>query len=500
MDMDMPGTIAFFQGGSSYWGQNLTDAVNNGSVPVSRVDDAAHRIMTPYFFLGQDQDYPLIDPAGGEISLLGIKPYLDTFQYGEANVDVRSDHADLIRKLGAAATILLKNTNNALPLGKPQSIAIFGNDAADPENGLYSISLTENGDFENGHLAVGGGSGTGRLSYLSTPLDALKARTKQDGTLLQWILNNTLLTGPDPFSQLNPRPEACIVTLKTFATEVYDKSTLLPDWNGTEVVEAVAAWCNNTIVVTHTSGPIVMPWADHTNVTAILAAHFPGEQSGNSLVDVLYGDVNPSAKLPYTVAYNESDYAFSRVVNSPELKLTEDPNAWQADFEEGLLIDYRHFDYYNLSVQYEFGFGLSYTNFSMSDINIERRASQNLTARPADVEIKPGGNPTLYDIVYEVTVCIKNTGSVNGAAIPQLYLSQPVDASFGRTPVQVLRGFDKVSLDVGQAKNVTFPLMRRDVSFWDAVQQQWVIPSGQFQARAEFSSRDIRVTSGFSIL
>ncbi|KAJ6201940.1 beta-glucosidase [Bipolaris maydis] len=480
MDMDMPGTIAFFHGGSSYWGQNLTDAVNNGSVPESRMDEAAHRIMTPYFLLGQDQNYPLIDPAGGEISLLGIKPYLDTFQYGEANVDVRSDHADVIRKLGAAGTILLKNTNNALPLGKPKSITVFGNDAADPKNGLYSISLTNSGDFENGHLAVGGGSGTGRLSYLSIPLDALKARTIQNGTLLQWILNNTLLTMPDPFSQLNSCPEACIVTLKTFATEAYDKSNLLPDWNGTEVVEAVAGWCNNTIVVTHTSGPIVMPWGDHPNVTAILAAHFPGEQSGNSLVDVLYGDVNPSGKLPYTVAYEESDYAFARVISSPELKLTEDLNAWQADFEEGLLIDYSHFDYYNLS--------------------IERRAPQNLAARPAEVKIKPGGNPTLYDIVYEVTVCVKNTGSVNGAAVPQLYLSQPVDAFFGRTPVQVLRGFDKVSIDAGQTKNITFPLMRRDVSFWDVVQQQWIIPSGQFQARAGFSSRDIRVASTFSIL
>jgi beta-glucosidase len=500
MDLDMPGTIAFFQPESSYWGQNLTKAVDNGTVLQSRIDDAAYRIMTPYFFLGQDQDYPLIDPTSGDVSLLSVKPYLETYRYGEANADVRSNHAELIRKLGAAGTILLKNTDSALPLNKPKSIAIFGNDAADLENGLYSVSLTNNGDFEYGHLAVGGGSGTGRLSYLSTPLDALKSRTEQDGTFLQWILNNTLLTEPDGLSQIYPQPHACIVTLKTFATEVYDRSTLLPDWNGTEVVQAVAAWCKNTIVVTHTSGPIVMPWADHPNVTAILAAHFPGEQSGNSLVDVLYGDVNPSAKLPYTIAYNESDYAFSRVLNSPELALTEDPNAWQINFEEGLLIDYRHFDYYNLSVQYEFGFGLSYTNFSMFDVHVERIAPQNLTARPANVEIKPGGNPTLYDIIYEVTVKVKNTGSVAGEAVPQLYLSQPVDPSFGRTPIQVLRGFDKVSLGVGQTRTVAFPLMRRDVSFWDVLQQHWIIPAGRFEVRAGFSSRDIHVTSSFSIL
>jgi len=222
----MPGTIAFFQAGTSFWGQNLTNAVNNGTVPESRIDDAAHRIMTPYFFLGQDQDYPLIDPTSGPINILGIQPYLDTFQYGEANVDVRSNHADLIRKLGSAGTVLLKNSNNALPLNKPKNIAVFGNDAADPENGLYSLSLTSNGDFEYGHLAVGGGSGTGRLTYLSTPLDALKARTKQDGTLLQWNLNNTLLTDPTPgaaFGAIYPHPDTCIVTIKTWATEGYDR-------------------------------------------------------------------------------------------------------------------------------------------------------------------------------------------------------------------------------------------------------------------------------------
>jgi beta-glucosidase len=275
---------------------------------------------------------------------------------------------------------------------------------------------------------------------------------------------------------------------------------LLPDYNGTQVVENIAAWCNNTIVVTHTSGPIVMPWADHPNVTAILVAHFPGQESGNSLVDVLYGEYNPSGRLPYTIAYNESDYAFARITNSTELRFTEDPNAWQADFTEGLLIDYRHYDYYNLSVQYEFGYGLSYTNFSMSDVKVQRLAPQNLTARPSNAGTMPGGNPALYDTLYEITVKVTNIGSIAGDIVPQLYLSQPVNHSFGPTPVQVLRGFNKVFLGAGQSRTVTFPLMRRDLSFWDAIQQQWIIPSGRFGVRAGFSSRDIQVTSGFSAL
>ncbi|KAK9241507.1 glycoside hydrolase family 3 C-terminal domain-containing protein [Lipomyces tetrasporus] len=97
--------------------------------------------------------------------------------------------------------------------------------------------------------------------------------------------------------------------------------------------------------ITHTGGPNIMPWAKHPNVTAIVAAHFPGQESGNSLLDILYGDVNPSGKLPYTIAYEERDYAFAGITNSTELQETDDPNAWQSDFEEGLLIDHRHFDY-----------------------------------------------------------------------------------------------------------------------------------------------------------
>ncbi|MXI72557.1 hypothetical protein GR255_26525, partial [Mycobacterium tuberculosis] len=90
------------------------------------------------------------------------------------------------------------------------------------------------------------------------------------------------------------QPDVCLVFLKTWAEEAADREHLSVDWNGDDVVESVAKSCNNTIVVTHSSGINTLPWADHPNVTAILAAHFPGQESGNSLVDLLYGDVNPS--------------------------------------------------------------------------------------------------------------------------------------------------------------------------------------------------------------
>jgi beta-glucosidase len=176
---------------------------------------------------------------------------------------------------------------------------------------------------EYGTLAVGGGSGTGRMSYLVDPLTAIKARAAQDGTLVQWILNNTLLSTPRGLAGLQPSPpDVCLVFLKTWAQEGIDRSTLLADWNSTAVVESVASVCNNTVVITHSGGLNVLPWANNPNVTAILAAHLPGTETGNAIVDILYGDVNPSGKLPYTIGKTQEDYAFADITNSTALATT----------------------------------------------------------------------------------------------------------------------------------------------------------------------------------
>lgn len=97
--------------------------------------------------------------------------------------------------------------------------------------------------------------------------------------------------------------------------------SLEADWNGTAVVNNVASYCNNTIVITRSAGSNVLPWTNNPHVTAILAAHLPGQETGNSLVDILYGAINPSGKLPYTIALNASDYNFAPVINSTELQL-----------------------------------------------------------------------------------------------------------------------------------------------------------------------------------
>lgn len=494
LDMNMPGPLGYYGmawGSGSFYGGNVTAAVNNGTVDQARVDDMIVRIMTPYYYFGQDSGFPGVDPAGGQLNTFSPPSTWETTfnMTGTFNVDVRGNHSDLIRAHGAAGTVLLKNTNATLPLKAPKNIAIFGNDASAPTQGMYT-----NGASFYGNQYVGGGSGTGRATFVSTPLDAINARAAQDGALVQFFLNNTaVLATTLPSLWIPGEPDVCLVFVKTYAEEGADRTTLELDWAGSDLVEAVAAGCHNTVVVSHSSGINVLPFADHPNVTAILAAHYPGEQSGAALADVLWGDVNPSGHLPYTIAREAADY------NAPPVTAVQTDGAddWQAWFDEALEIDYRYFDAHNLSVRYEFGFGLSYTTFELADATAEILGSADgstLTALPAAQDVQPGGNPALWEAVYNVSATVSNTGAVAGAAVPQLYVTFPSESTSGTPPYQ-LRGFDKVALAAGEARTVSFALMRRDISYWDVVAQEWVIPAGEFTFSVGFSSRDLRVAA-----
>ncbi|KAI9688351.1 MAG: hypothetical protein M1822_001300 [Bathelium mastoideum] len=496
LDMDMPGGIAFTISNPSFFGGNVTSAVQNGSVAESRVDDMIHRIMTPYFYHHQDMGYPSVDPSEAGLNFV-TSGYLFNFTtLPPANRDVRDNHAGLIRELGAAGAVLLKNENGALPLKDLKNVGVFGSDAGDVSSGLYYQE-----DFEDGTLPVGGGSGTGRLSYVVPPLNAIKQKVGYTKNLVQYNLNNTNIASGGLSSVYPQPPEVCLVFLKTWAQEGLDRNSLENDDNSTAVVNAVASVCNNTIVVYHSSGINVLPWADNPNVTAILAAHYPGQETGNSLVNILWGDYNPSGKLPYTIAYNESDYDFAPITNSSALLNTTDPDAWQSDFTERLLIDYKHFDYYNQSVRYEFGFGLSYTTFSIGNLSITSASSAG-SSTPASLPsplanasaTPPGGNPALWDTLYTATTSVTNTGSVAGATVPQLYVSLPPATAGTGTPVRQLRGFSKVALKPGESAQVQFPLMRRDLSFWDVEAQDWRVPAGGIGVEVGFSSRDLRAS------
>ncbi|KAL2843378.1 glycosyl hydrolase family 3 N terminal domain-containing protein [Aspergillus pseudoustus] len=460
--------------------------------------------LSPYFANvtdWQDADtYPSIDPSFNEWKSKSsvstwfppVPPGLELqWKMGApAYRDVRKDHGKFVRTLGAAGSVLLKDTG-VLPLKKVSNIFVAGNDAADLSRGQVGTDVSDSQGPEFGANAQPGGSGTGRFSTFVSPLEAIKAR--MGSGLTQYILDNKVIAGQN-IDSVFPAPEVCLVFVKSYQTEAADRLSLSFDWNGTAVINTVADACNNTIVITHSGGANLMEWADHPNITAIIAAHLPGQEIGKSIVDILWGDINPSGRLPYTIAYRESDY------NAPIVNLTNvtDKNAWQANFAEHLLTDYRHFDVRNITPRYEFGFGLSYTNFSLGPVFVSKTHREERSAFANSAPTSPGGNPGLYEQLATVRAAVYNTGKVGGAAVPQLYLSFPPNSPEG-TPLRVLRGFDKTrELAPGKCEDVRFILTRKDMSYWDVIASDWHLPNGSFTVNLGFSSRDLVASNKIS--
>jgi beta-glucosidase len=490
LDMEQPGIAGAL--GRAYWGSTLEAAVNTGNVTKERIDDMVRHVLTPYYLLNQDDGkFPSIDPSAASVmnaAQVGF-PSGPTMPQIPGR-DVRGNHARLIRKMGAAGTVLLKNSGGFLPLRKTANIGVFGNDAGPPTDGLANLDYSPPPGFEFGTLTIGGGAGAARYSNLVVPLEAIHSRNPS--AQVQYITSHRIILAND-FRTIYPVPEVCLVFLKTFAAESWDRSSFENDWNSTQVVENVATLCpKRTVVITHSAGANTMPWASNPNVVAILAAHFPGEETGNAIVDILWGDVEPSGRLPYTIPKTPADYDIP-VVSGGNL---------QANFTEGQLIDYRHFDSNNIEPLFEFGFGLGYTTFEIeNNIDIKNIGSEKITATPAaSTTVPPGGNDKLWTELVRAEITVKNSGKREGAAVPQLYLSFPKDTVPKDTPVKVLRGFDKVTLKPGERKKVTFTLKRRDLSYWNVSAQEWRIPAGKFTVSVGLSSRNLRVQKQIEIV
>jgi beta-glucosidase len=288
-------------------------------------------------------------------------------------------------------------------------------------------------------------------------------------------------------------PEVCLVFLNAFASDTWDRTSYELDHNSTLAVENVARNCPNTIVVAHSAGINTYPWANNPNFIAILVAGLPGQEPGNAIVDVLWGDINPCGRLPFTIPATESDYNIP-IINLSAEEVTS-PGAWQTDFSEGQFIDYRHFDQQNIEPLFEFGFGLGYTTFELQSSVEVSEMEPNVTARPdAEAEILPGGNADLWKPLLSLNSSVTNAGEVVGATVAQLYMSFPNSTVPEGTPVKVLRGFVKSTLQPGESSLVSFELLRRDLSSGDVVSQEWVIPTRAFTFHVGFSSRDIKAT------
>lgn len=309
-------------------------------------------------------------------------------------------------------------------------------------------------------------------------------RAYEDDTSLYWDFENG-----DSAPSVTTVSDACLVFINAFSTESFDRLGTHDDYSDS-LVKSVASQCSNTIVVIHSAGVrLVDQFADHPNVTAIIYGHLPGQDSGRAIVSLLYGDENFSGKLPYTVAKNESDYGGVYNHSEPEGIYSFYP---QSNFTEGVYIDYRAFDAQNITPRYEFGFGLSYTTFSFSNLQINKSPTGNFGLYPLGI-VQQGGAADLWDNIALVTVDITNTGSVKGAEVAQLYVGIPGG------PVRQLRGFDKQVLEAGQSYTATFPLARRDLSTWDVVAQQWLLQKGAYQIYVGNSSRSLPLSGTLTL-
>ena len=563
LDMTMPGDT-IFNTGRSYWGANLTIAVLNGSVPEWRLDDMATRIIAGWYYVGRDHSAVPINFDSWTLDTFGNEHFYAGTGYGLINkhVDVRDEHATLIRQIGAASTVLLKNTNNTLPLtGREKFTAVFGSDAGDNIDGPNGCS---DRGCDNGTLGMAWGSGSANFPYIVTPETAIQMEILQNGGVFQSITND--YAGAQILA-LAKQATTAIVFVNSDSGEGFinvdgnegDRNNMTFWKGGDTVAQNVSANCNNTILVIHSTGPVrLVDYADNPNITAILWAGVPGQESGNSIADVLYGRVNPGAKLPFTMAKERPDFGTDILyqINNEE--------APQVDFTEGVFIDYRSLDYRNITPSYEFGYGLSYTTFSYSNLQITATAgvnnpytpttgstspapsyngttsndsssytfptnftqestyiypylnssdlataanttgygdtsfippnAQNGSAQPLLPASGSGGNPELYDVLYQVRADITNTGKIAGEEVVQLYVSLggPYD------PKIVLRGFERLSIQPGQTTTFEADLTRRDLSNWDTVSQNWVVEKGEKTVYVGRSSRKLDLSGTLS--
>ncbi|KAJ3761700.1 glycoside hydrolase family 3 protein [Lentinula raphanica] len=475
LDVEMPD--------SSFFGNTLATFVNDGSVPLSRVRDMAERVIASWYFLHQDEDYPAVNfnanNPGDEAT--------------NEHVNVEDDHSSVVLDIGRASIVLLKNVRNALPLNKPKSILLAGSDA-----GLGAIGPNEfpNGGGDDGILAIGGGSGAANLTYLISPLEAIQIRARQDRTTVSWILNDFNLPRA---GNMAIGTSAALVFVNADSSEGSDRTNLTTHNDAEQLILSVAAQNNNTIVVTHSVGPLIIDsWIDHPNITGVLWAGVSAAETGNAITDVLYGAFNPSGRLPYTIARNAADYPAS-VSTSLEIPYSEGRVAL-------LQIDYRAFDaaiQRNITPRYEFGFGLSYTEFKYSGLEIvalndSDNAQGDLIRNWEAGNPSPGGfgsSTALWQVLhrpaFQVTFGIQNTGDVSGGEIPQIYIQMPPSSG---EPPSILKGFSDVFLQPGETKTVTIMLSRHSLSIWDVVAQGWRRPQGTLTVVVGASSRDFRLS------
>lgn len=258
--------------------------------------------------------------------------------------------------------------------------------------------------------------------------------------------------------------DVAVVVAADDGGEENDRTGLALPYRQDELIEAVARANPRTVVVLTTGGPVTMPWLK--KVPAVLEAWKPGQEAGNAVARLLYGDVDPGGRLPVTFPAATSQTPAADPRRFPGTNDT-------VHFSEGLEVGYRAFDARGWQPLFPFGHGLSYTRFAHSDLSV-----------------RPSGDG------WKVTATTTNTGSRTGSAVTQLYLAHPHSAG---EPPQQLKGFTKTRLKPGQSKRVSFRIEREDLRVWDEGADRWTVPRGDYRIKVGGSSRELPLSTGLRV-
>lgn len=427
---------------NSFFGEKLKQAVASGQVPMAELDEHVHRVLRSEFADGI-VDYPpkksVVDVEGG---------------------------FETSRRIAEQSMVLLKNDHGILPIDRVQvrSIAIIG---AHADSGMISGG----GSAQVDPPGLPASKWQEHVWFPTSPLTAVSGKVPQAS--VQFASGEY----PAAAAARAKSADVAIVFAYQWTSEGMDLPNLsLSDAQDT-LIEQVAAANPRTIVVLETGTAVTMPWIDH--VSAVLEAWYGGSKGAEAVANILFGDVNPSAKLPMTFPRSEADLPHPEIVSPPVGKdagtgppAVRTGPSFSVQYDEGLKVGYKWYDAENRPVLFPFGYGLSYTSYRYSDL-----------------KVTPGTATT-------VSFTVTNTGSRGGAEIAEVYAALPAGAD---EPPKRLVGWSKVFLKAGEGKTVSVSVDPQYLSVYEAATDGWQLVPGAYTFLVGGSSQDLPLVAKISV-
>ncbi len=403
----------------------IVGAVLSGELDESVVDTAVERILNIVYRYEENRDK-------------------------NAVFDRDADH-EMARKVAEETIVLLKN-EGVLPLSDTEDVAFIGKYAKKPR---YQ----------------GGGSSHINSHKITSALDAVEGM--KNITYAQGFDDKEDKTDEKLLAEAveaAKKAKAAVIFAglpEAFESEGFDRPHMkMPDCQN-ELIEKVASVQPNTIVVLHNGSPVEMPWAD--KVKGIVEAYLGGQAVGGAICDILFGKVNPSAKLPETFPLKlEDNPSYLSYIGEGDM----------VEYREGIFVGYRYYDKKKMNVLFPFGYGLSYTTFEYSNLTVDKDKMKDTDT-------------------LKVSVDVTNTGKMAGKEVVQLYVADK-ESTVIRPPKE-LRDFAKVELAPGETKTVTFTLGKRAFAYYSVNIHDWHVETGEFDIMIGKSSRDIVLTKTVTV-